>query len=127
MTLEEYKALLKKNGGIHGLVHSPVKSKYKNKRTTVDGINFMSKGEAERYLELKLLKSRGMITDLTLQPKFTFPCGVSYIADFQYYINGKLVVEDFKGFRNETYRKKLKMFKHHYPDVEFRETKKSTK
>ena len=45
-------------------------SKYKNKKTVVDGITFDSKKEASRYLELKKLKDAGFIDDLELQVKF---------------------------------------------------------
>ncbi|MBN1114444.1 MAG: DUF1064 domain-containing protein, partial [Oligoflexia bacterium] len=46
------------------------KNKYKNVKTTVDGITFDSKKEADRYSELKLLERAGKIKDLILQPKF---------------------------------------------------------
>ena len=44
--------------------------KYKNVKTTVDGIAFDSQKEARRYADLKLMHRAGAITDLTLQPKF---------------------------------------------------------
>jgi len=34
-------------------------SKYNSKKTTIDGILFQSKKEAERYTELKLLEKAG--------------------------------------------------------------------
>src|SRR5690606_369436 len=45
-------------------------SKYRNVRTTVDGITFDSKREAERYGELKTMEAAGVISDLELQPRF---------------------------------------------------------
>lgn len=44
-------------------------SKYKAKKTKVDGITFDSKKEAERYRQLKMLENAGHISDLELQKK----------------------------------------------------------
>ena len=44
--------------------------KYKNKKTTIDGLIFASKLEAKRYTELKLLEKQGIITNLKLQPSY---------------------------------------------------------
>ena len=67
-------------------------SKYRNRKTIHDGITFDSKGEANRYCELKILERAGEISDLTLQPKFTLQesfkkngkthRAITYIADF---------------------------------------------
>ena len=91
------------------------RNKYKAKRTTVDNITFDSMKEAERYEQLKLLESNGIIHNLELQPAFAividgepvkirskgFPNGrsVKYIADFQYILHrdNSVVVEDVKG------------------------------
>lgn len=104
--------------------------KYHNKKTVIDGITFDSKGEANRYWELKLLERAGEISNLTLQPKFTlqesFKKGkkthqaITYIADFQYQENGKTVVEDFKGMETEVFRIKKKLFEKRYPQYELR-------
>ena len=45
-------------------------NKYKNKKTTINGIKFDSKLEAKRFTELKLLEKSGLIEDLKLQPSF---------------------------------------------------------
>ena len=45
-------------------------SKYKNKRTAIDGINFASKKEARRYQELKLLKACGKVKSFEIQKAF---------------------------------------------------------
>lgn len=50
-------------------------SKYKNQATTLDGIWFHSKREANRYAELKLLEQAGQIENLELQPKFSIEIG----------------------------------------------------
>ena len=94
-------------------------SKYHNRRTTVDNIEFASKREADRYVELKLLGKKRVIEKLTLQPEFILlePLrgihrGIKYIADFSYYDNekGQIVVEDCKGMRTKEYILKKKLF-----------------
>ena len=88
-------------------------NKYHAKKTEVDGIVFDSRKEANRYSELRLTEKAGVITKLKLQPKFV--CMVNdkkictYRADFKYLENGKLVVEDTKGFRTPVYRLKKKL------------------
>ena len=99
-------------------------SKYKNKKTTVDGIEFDSKKEAKRYQELLLMQRAGIITDLKRQvPYVLVPAfnlnkkryrAMTYIADFVYKENGKEVVEDAKGFRTEVYKIKKKLMAYLY-------------
>lgn len=91
-------------------------SKYRNKKTEVDGIIFDSKKEAARYQELSLLQQAGEIRGLILQPKFditvqhTKVC--TYKADFEYVDNdGALVVEDAKGIKTPVYRLKKKLMR----------------
>lgn len=109
-------------------------NKYNARRTVVDGITFASKGEAERYRQLKLLEYGGRISDLVLQPKFVIQepfidgCGIrhrgiTYRADFQYVDRGNLVVEDFKGEQTEVFKLKMKLFLYRYRNVVFRITK----
>lgn len=110
-------------------------SKYKNKKTEVDGIKFDSLKEARRYGELKLLVKAGMIKDLELQPVFELVLRqvyqgktmrkVSYIADFMYkdIKRGITVVEDVKGFKTDVYKIKMKLFLYKYPDYEFKEVR----
>lgn len=87
-------------------------SKYRNKKVLVDGVAFDSKKEAKRYRELKLMEDAGMISRLERQVKFDLlpnqkdPDGkvierkVQYVADFVYMKNGKVCVEDVKGYRD---------------------------
>ena len=87
-------------------------SKYRNKKVLVDGVAFDSKKEAKRYRELKLMEDAGMISRLERQVKFDLlpnqkdPDGkvierkVQYVADFVYMKNGKVIVEDVKGYRD---------------------------
>ena len=97
-------------------------NKYGAKRTRVNGIWFDSKREAERYKLLKAMQMARKITDLELQPEFPLMIGdrpvlmrskgypngrrVKYRADFRYKQDGKIVVEDSKGFATETYKLK---------------------
>ena len=111
-------------------------SKYKAKKTEVDGIQFDSQKEARRYTQLKLLERAGEISDLRRQVKFVLiPAQrepdtvgkrggrikgkliereVAYIADFVYIENGELIVEDAKGFRTKEYivKRKLMLYIH---------------
>lgn len=106
-------------------------SKYGNKKTIIDGINFNSKKESERYLVLKDMLKNKEITDLQLQPKFllqdSFKYGnetirkIYYIADFSYKKDGKLIVEDVKGKKTDVYKLKKKIFLYKYTNIDFRE------
>lgn len=96
-------------------------NKYRNKKVTRNGIVYDSRKEADRHAVLKLLERAGKITNLQRQVKFDLlPAqrdtagkllerAVSYVADFTYYENGKLIVEDVKGFKTPEYKLKKKM------------------
>lgn len=105
-------------------------TKLNNKCITIDGIEFQSIKEGNRYHDLKLLQRAGKISNLELQKKYElipaqyeivatgeyYKVGdkkgqpktkqvcieqsVVYIADFVYTENGQTVVEDVKGFRD---------------------------
>lgn len=109
-------------GGKKALKINP-EAKYGNQKTEVDGIEFASRKEANRYAELKILLKSGEIADLKLQVKFILvpaqrepdiigPKGgvkkgklieqeLSYVADFVYTVTEteETVVEDVKGYR----------------------------
>ena len=80
-------------------------NKYGAVKTTVDGITFDSKREAERWCELRLMERGGLITELKRQvkvelvPKTDKYREVSYVADFVYRDKktGQVVYEDAKG------------------------------
>ena len=88
-------------------------SKYKAKKASVDGIEFDSRKEANRYCELKLLQRAGKIQNLELQKAFelipaqreriikgkVIERAVTYVADFVYTKNGRIIVEDVKGYK----------------------------
>jgi hypothetical protein len=97
-------------------------SKYRNRKTTVDGVTYDSAKEARRGAELRLLERAGKIQDLCAQVKYTLiPAqkrdgkvierAVTYIADFVYKENGETVVEDVKSpaTRTPVYRLKKKL------------------
>lgn len=106
-------------------------SKYHSKKITVNGETFDSKKEYIRWNELKMLEKSGEIHDLKRQVRFTLIPAireepvrgnsgsikhgkllerpVCYVADFTYYMHGKLVVEDAKGFRTDAYKIKRKL------------------
>jgi hypothetical protein len=76
-------------------------SRQGNVWTTVDGIKFQSKAEANRYLQLRQLEQSSVISNLRRQVQYDLIAGgilcTSYRADFNYIENGKEVVEDVKG------------------------------
>lgn len=106
-------------------------SKYHAKKTTVDGITFDSKREADRYLLLKGMEEDGSIEDLRRQVRYELIPAfdvddrhyrpVFYVADFAYVEDGKEVVEDVKGIRTDVYRLKSKLFARRY-GMSIRET-----
>ena len=95
-------------------------NKYHNKITYVNGIRFASKKEAERYKILKIIHLKNQIQGLTLQPRFDFPMGFSYIADFSYMANGQMIVEDVKGIETGVFKLKKKCFEYFYPFIELK-------
>lgn len=112
-------------------INLPPASKYRSRKTEVDGITFDSRKEANKYCELKMLKQAGMITDFELQPEFELQPGyrdkngkwvrpIKYIADFRvHYPDGRVVVIDTKGYKTKEYQLKKKMLLYRYPDIEF--------
>ena len=102
-----------------------MKSKYKNRKLTIDGGVFDSLKEYRRYRELALLQKAGQISDLKRQVKYeliptqriggrVIERACAYIADFVYTENGETVVEDTKGFRTKEYivKRKLMLYVH---------------
>ena len=99
-------------------------NKYHAKKVTVDGIEFDSRREANRFAELKLMERAGMITDLKRQEEFELipKCGkerpAKYHADFSYIdtTTGEKVVEDVKSRATKTkdyiLRRKLMNWRH---------------
>lgn len=108
-------------------------NKYGNKKVVVDGEEFDSQLESNRWYELKLLQRAKQIKDLRRQIRFELQPSykkngktiqsINYIADFVYYdINKKkFIVEDTKGYKTETYKLKKKIFEYKYPELEITE------
>lgn len=90
--------------------------KYRNQKSG----GFDSKKEHRRAQELQLLEKAGMITDLRYQvpfpllPKQGDMRAVHYIADFVFFDEGKLIVEDVKSpaTRTPAYIIKRKMMRY---------------
>lgn len=108
-----------------------MRSKYHSRKITHNGITYDSAKEYRRHCELLLLEKAGAITDLQRQqqiilippqrepetigvrggrkPGKVIERAVTYVADFTYKEDGKLVVEDVKGFRTPEYILKRKL------------------
>lgn len=106
-------------------------SKYHAKKTTVDGITFDSKREANRYLTLKSMEEDGAIEDLRRQVRYELVPAfdvdgrhyrpVYYVADFVYREDGHKVIEDVKGMKTDVYKLKSKLVAYRY-GMNIRET-----
>lgn len=97
------------------LTKAPRRSKFGNRRTIVDGVNFASAKEAKRYGELKLLQRGGRISDLVLQPRFPLSVNgdlvCTYVGDFAYREGGQAIVEDSKGVETPEFKLKKKLMR----------------
>lgn len=117
-------------------------SKYHSTKVVIDGIEFHSKKEAQRYQQLKLMEKAGVIANLQRQVKYELipaqyidgKCverAVTYTSDFEYDetvplrqrtvmadTNARMpvrhIVEDVKGMRTKDYiiKRKLMLYKH---------------
>ena len=100
-------------------------SKYYSRKVKMNGVVYDSKKEANRWCELSLLAKAGKITNLQRQVKYELiPAqridgkvverACTYVADFVYERDGKLVVEDTKGFKTKDYiiKRKLLLYVH---------------
>ena len=110
-------------------------NKYGNEKTVIDNITFDSKGEADYYCRLKLLKRAKAIAEFELQPSFELQPAfkhdgktiraIIYRADFKIVDDkGHTYYVDFKSEATEKkdlYRVKRKMLFYKYPDIDFRE------
>ena len=112
-------------------------NKYHARKTTVYGITFDSKREAEIYLDLLSRKQHGEIVRIRLQPSYTLLEGfrdnqgnkqraITYTADFFVtYADGRNEVIEVKGVRTRDYllRKKLFLYKMRDENIIFREVR----
>lgn len=113
MTAAQFRELMKKKP-----------SKYRAKRTEVDGIKFDSQLEANYYCELKMLQRAGEVTDIQLQPRYPLQGGITYVADFLVtYADGRQEIVDCKGVRTSVYRLKKRLFAEKYPELTIKEVR----
>ena len=104
-------------------------NKFHAKRCTFNGLTFDSKHERDRYIELTLMEKAKAIQDLKCQvsfpliPKSKYGREIKYVADFTYYEDGELVVEDTKSPITKTpvYRLKKRLMAEKY-NIEIKET-----
>lgn len=100
-------------------------SKYKNKKTFVEGILFDSKKEAQKYVDLK---KDPRVRSIKLQPSYLLQeafeknrkkyRAIYYKADFEIeYWNGSSAALDTKGFKTEVFKLKEKLFHYKYPHL----------
>ena len=99
-------------------------NKYRAKKITVDGIEFDSRKEANRYFELLTMQKAGLIKDLQRQEEFELipRCGkerpAKYHSDFSYIdcATDEKVVEDVKSRATKTkdyiLRRKIMNWRH---------------
>jgi hypothetical protein len=90
--------------------------KYNNRIVYEDNLCFRSLIERQRYRELKLRLYAGDISNLKIHTRWKLAVqGIliaTYEDDFNYLDNqGRLVVEDTKGFRTEPFKIKSKLMK----------------
>lgn len=127
------------------------RQKYGNHKVTYQGVTFDSEGEMARFIFLSNRQKEGVISDLKTQVEYLLipaqyrpqivhlktkdkvvqklmerPC--VYKADFVYFRDGELVVEDFKGSKymiDEKFpiKKKLMLYMH---DIEVKIVTKPT-
>lgn len=108
-------------------------SKYRNIKTTVNGITFDSRFESEYYVVLRNLERQGDIKNLRTQVPFVifdsfkdgngkWRAAIKYVADFVYEtLDGETVVADTKSSATVTdiFRIKYKLFLYRYPKIRF--------
>lgn len=100
------------------------KTKYNNRKTVVDGIEFDSAAEAEYYRVAKAYAKKNGL-ELRLQEKFVLQekyrihgvgkRAITYTPDFTFWDGDKLVrVVDVKGMQTESFKIKAKIFCYKY-------------
>lgn len=128
-TEEEFEAYCAKRGIAYSAAGNQKKSKFGNRKITIDGIERDSLAESNRLEQLKILQRAGAIKNLKYQVKYELipkqqgeyrnERAVIYIADYVYDVvmpDGSLrqVVEDCKGHKTKDYiiKRKLMLYIH---------------
>lgn len=110
---------------------SSKKLKHGNIITSINGIKFRSKKEANYYCKSKLRLQAGEIIGIVLQPKFILQEGnekerpITYSADFLLiYPDMTCEVIDTKGYSEDAgWKRTYKMFRIKYPHIELKVVK----
>lgn len=100
-------------------------SKYKNKKTVIDGITFDSIMESKYYLQLVWLLKHKQIKSFRVQPRYELLEGfekngkkyrkIEYVADFEIEeLDGSITVVDVKTLKLDVFKIKEKMFVNKY-------------
>lgn len=101
-------------------------SKYRAKRKVVDGQQFDSQREANRWLDLRLLERGGLIHELERPGRYPLYAVnaksgeliqvATYKPDFSYREGPErtLVIEDSKGHQTQQFRLRKRMFEAQY-------------
>jgi len=103
-------------------------NKFGARRTSVLGVTFHSKKEATRYVQLRMLESAGVISQLECQPRIPLMVNGkklgTYVGDFRYVENSDIVVEDVKSAPTKTplYKLKKAILATYSPPILIRET-----
>ena len=119
MTAKEYLLNVAKLAGPRGMKQS----KFRAKKTTIDGVVFDSKKEAARYVELKRLQEAGDVLWFHLQvPLILWGTDKGdgkperYRVDFQvFWSDGRVSYEDAKGMQTRQFKRKKKIVERLYP------------
>lgn len=90
-------------------------SKYRNKKTPLDGKIYASAHEADRAAHLKMMVKAKEIIMFFEQVPFDLPGGHTYIADFVIlWPDFTWTVEDAKGCRTDVYKIKRDLMRERY-------------
>lgn len=89
-------------------------NKYHNEKIEIDGIRYDSKREYLRHKQLLLKEKAGEIQNLRFHDKkdtiiLQKTPLIKYEPDFCYEENGKLIIEDLKGYQTKEFKLKKKM------------------
>lgn len=101
-------------------------SKYNARKTSLDGITFDSKAEAEYFIHLKEKLARKEIQGFGTQPEFILQESfkkngktyreIKYVADFLItHLDGSTEIVDVKGYETADFKIKKKLFEKKYP------------
>lgn len=93
---------------------STKKNKFGAQKTVFNNHTFDSKKEAHRAWELECMKKAGEVKKIEYQPKYEIVVNgqrvANYFADFRVtYSNGRVEVEDTKGYKTPVYKLKKKL------------------